>query len=146
MVTLCTLRTATVLSGNCCTGFGRLFTGVKAPLRTHIVPLTAVCNPPPSVTPPEKVPECKRHFRDSPLKAPGSHMQPRYHHISSGVLLWLECESISCLRFFRAELHIEIQQRLKRYTAVRQLLDLWACISSTKQETKRPQNLYRTST
>ena len=56
-VTLCTLRAATVLSRNCCADFGRYLTkkvmshsrgslGVKASLRTNIVHLTAVWNPP----------------------------------------------------------------------------------------------------
>ena len=61
-VTLCALHAATVLSHKCCTNFGRPLTkvmshlrdglGVTAPLLTNIVPLTAVLNPPPSVTPP----------------------------------------------------------------------------------------------
>ena len=61
-VTLCTLRAATVLSRDCRADFGRTLTkkvmlhsrdgpGVTAPLRTNIVPLTGVWNPPPSVTP-----------------------------------------------------------------------------------------------
>ena len=66
-VTLCALRAATVLSRNCCADFGRLLAkkvmshsrdgpGVTAPLRTNIVPLTAVWNSPPSVAP-LKVPD-----------------------------------------------------------------------------------------
>ena len=65
-VTLCTLRVATVLSRDCRADFGRPLTknvmshsrdgpGVTAPLRTNIVPLTGVWNPPPSVTPPFKL-------------------------------------------------------------------------------------------
>ena len=56
-VTLCALRAATVLSRNCCTDLGRPLAkkvmshsrdgpGVTAALRTKIVPLTAVWNPP----------------------------------------------------------------------------------------------------
>ena len=66
-VTLCTLRDATVLSCDCRADFGRPLSkkvmshsrdgpGVTAPLRTNIVPLTGVWNPPPSVTPPSKSP------------------------------------------------------------------------------------------
>ena len=123
--------------------------GVVAPLRTKIVPLTAVWNPlppPPSLPPPplEKSPNARDIFGALPSRLRDH--TPCYHHISSGVLLWLKCESISCLRLFRAELHIEVQQRLKRDTPVRQLLDLWACTSSTKQKNQRPQSLYKTST
>ena len=146
-VTLCALRTATVLSRNCCADFGRLLTK-KVMSRSRDGPgfmhhcgqtlyLSRRCGIPSLPVPPlEKVPECKRHFRDFPSRLRDH--TPCCHHISSGVLLWLECESISCLRLFRAELHIEVQQRLKRYTAVRQLLDLWACTSSIKQKTKGP--------
>ena len=67
MVTLCTLRAATVLSRDCRADFGRPLTkkvmshsrdgpGVTAPSRTNIVPLTGVWNPPLSVNP-LKVPE-----------------------------------------------------------------------------------------
>ena len=65
--TLCALRAATVMSRSRCADFGRPLTkkvmshsrdgpGVTAPLRTNIVPLTAVWNRPPSVTPLEKAP------------------------------------------------------------------------------------------
>ena len=61
-VMLCAPCTTTVLSHNCCTDLGRPLTkkvmshsrdgqGVTAPLRTNIVPFTAVWNLPPSVTP-----------------------------------------------------------------------------------------------
>ena len=57
MVTLCTLRTATVLSRNCCADFGCPLTmkimsrsrdgpGVTTPLPKKSVPLTGVWNPP----------------------------------------------------------------------------------------------------
>ena len=57
-VTLCTLRAATVLSRDCRADFGRPLTkkvmshsrdgsGVTAPSRTNIVPVTGVWNPPP---------------------------------------------------------------------------------------------------
>ena len=56
-VTLCTLRAAAVMSHDCRADFGRPLTkvvtshsrdgpGVTAPLRTNIVPLTGVWNPP----------------------------------------------------------------------------------------------------
>ena len=62
-VTLCALRTATVLSRDCRADFGRPLTkkvmshsrdgpGVTAPLRTNSVPLTGVLNPPLSVSHP----------------------------------------------------------------------------------------------
>ena len=64
-VTLCSLRAAAVLSRNCCADFARPLAkkvmshsrdgpGVTAPSQTNIIPLTAVWNPPPSVTPPLK--------------------------------------------------------------------------------------------
>ena len=64
-MTLCTLRAATVLSRDCRADFGRPLTkkvtshsrdgpGVTAPLRTNIVPLTGVWNPPPLPLPPLK--------------------------------------------------------------------------------------------
>ena len=67
-MTLCAVRAATVLSRNCCAEFGRPLTkkvishsrdgpGVTAPLRTNIVLLTGVWNPPPSVTPLKKSPK-----------------------------------------------------------------------------------------
>ena len=68
-VTLCTLRAATVLSRDCRADFGRPLTkkvvshsrdgpGVRAPLRTNIVPLTRVWNTPPPLplTPLKKSP------------------------------------------------------------------------------------------
>ena len=69
-VTLCTLRTATVLSRDCRADFGRPLTkkvmshsrdgpGVTAPSRTNIVPLTGVWNPPPFRYPPLKSPRQK---------------------------------------------------------------------------------------
>ena len=67
-VALCTLRAATVLSRDCRADFGRSLTkqvmshsrdgrGVTAPLRTNIVPLTGVWNPPPLPLPPLKGPQ-----------------------------------------------------------------------------------------
>ena len=64
-VTLCTLRAATVLSRDCLPQIWSSFNskvmshsrdgpGVTAPLRTNIVPLTGVWNPPPSIPPPLK--------------------------------------------------------------------------------------------
>ena len=75
-VTLCTLRTATVLSHDCRADFGRPLTkkvmshsrdgpGVTAPLRTNIVPLTGVWIPPLPLPPFRKVPD----FPGIPLKS-----------------------------------------------------------------------------
>ena len=77
-MTLCTLRTATVLSRDCRADFGRPLTkkvmshlrdgpGVTAPSRTNIVPLTRVWNPPPSVTPPPPKKCPKQVLNPTPL-------------------------------------------------------------------------------
>ena len=78
---LCTLHAATVLSRGCRADFGRPLTkkvmshlrdgpGVTAPSRANIVPLIRVWNPPPSVTPPLKMPDLRTLLRGVRLHDP----------------------------------------------------------------------------
>ena len=102
MVTLCTLRVATVLSRNCRADFGRPLTGkvtshlrdgpgVTVPSRTNIVPLTRVWKPPPpppSVTPPLKVTKFSRYRRVSRYTAETNQTEGARGDITAQVALW----------------------------------------------------------
>ena len=83
-MTLRALRLATVLSRDCCADFGRALTkkvmshsrdgpGFTAPLRTNIVPLSAVWNPPLPLPPVKKSPKSARRILTKTSRIPLGH-------------------------------------------------------------------------